>query len=43
VCSQNRVSSERARGFEAWREHRDLFGAHPDNTCLVKLSYWFSL
>ncbi|GAC1648612.1 MAG: hypothetical protein NVS4B3_04430 [Gemmatimonadaceae bacterium] len=29
--------------FNAQRDYRDLFGAHPDNTFLVKASYWFSL
>ncbi|MEO6445488.1 MAG: DUF5916 domain-containing protein [Gemmatimonadaceae bacterium] len=27
-------------GFEVVRDYRDLFRAHPDNTLLVKLSYW---
>jgi len=29
--------------FEASRDVRDLFKARPDNTFLVKASYWFSL
>ena len=27
--------------FDAWRDVRGLFGARPDNTLLVKASYWF--
>jgi hypothetical protein len=31
-------------GTFAWsRDYRKLFSAHPENTLLVKASYWFSL
>jgi len=29
--------------FELGRDSRNLFSAHPDNTFLIKASYWFSL
>jgi hypothetical protein len=32
-----------AGSFEFRRDYRNLFGAHPENTFLVKASYWFSL
>jgi hypothetical protein len=28
--------------FRAGREFRDLFSRRPDNTFLVKMSYWFA-
>ncbi len=43
VWTQNRVNSDFFGDFSAGREYRRLFGAHPDNTFLVKLNYWFSL
>ncbi|MCC6317504.1 MAG: carbohydrate binding family 9 domain-containing protein [Gemmatimonadaceae bacterium] len=32
-----------AGSFRLGRDYRNLFGAHPENTFLVKASYWFSL
>lgn len=43
VWTQNRANADLARDFSASSEYRRLFRAHPDNTFLVKLSYWFSL
>ncbi|HEX2717168.1 MAG TPA: DUF5916 domain-containing protein, partial [Gemmatimonadaceae bacterium] len=44
VWQQGREQSDRNFGsFRANRDYRDLFRAHPDNTLLVKASYWFSL
>jgi hypothetical protein len=44
VWQQGREQSDRNAGnFRAHRDYRDLFRAHPDNTLLVKASYWFSL
>jgi hypothetical protein len=41
VWSQGRAQSDRDPGsFEAARDYRNLFGARPDNTIAVKLSYW---
>jgi hypothetical protein len=37
------VQDDRNPGtFELARDYRDLFRAHPDNTVLVKLSYWLN-
>ncbi len=42
VWQQGRDQGDRDPGrFEAWRDVRNLFGARPDNTLLVKASYWF--
>jgi hypothetical protein len=42
VWQQGRDQGDRDPGrFEAWRDYRNLFGARPDNTLLVKASYWF--
>jgi len=43
VWSQNRSNADFLGDFSAGPEYRRLFGAHPDNTVLVKLNYWFSL
>lgn len=43
VWQQGRQQSDRNLGsFEAARDYRDLFRAHPDNTILLKLSYWLN-
>ncbi len=33
---------ERNGDFSARRDYGDLFGLHPDNTVLLKVSYWFN-
>jgi hypothetical protein len=33
---------ERNGDFSARRDYGDLFGLHPDNTLLLKVSYWFN-
>ena len=44
VWSQGREQDDRNIGtFAPVRDYRDLFVAHPDNTLLIKASYWFSL
>jgi hypothetical protein len=44
VWSQGRDQSDRNLGtFAPGRDYRDLFAARPDNTLLLKASYWFSL
>ena len=41
VWQQGRNRGDEAeRRFDAWRDVRGLFGARPDNTLLVKASYW---
>ncbi len=43
VWQQGRQQSELNQGvFDAPRDVRDLFRARPDNTLLVKLSWWFN-
>ncbi|MEO7965054.1 MAG: DUF5916 domain-containing protein [Gemmatimonadaceae bacterium] len=43
VWQQGRLQDGRNPGSFAFaRDYRDLFRAHPDNTVLVKLSYWFN-
>jgi hypothetical protein len=43
VWQQGRQQGNLNQGsFDAPRDVRDLFGAHPDNTLLVKLSWWFN-
>ncbi|HEY0970350.1 MAG TPA: DUF5916 domain-containing protein, partial [Gemmatimonadales bacterium] len=44
VWSQGRSSfdASRAYDFDRGREPEELFGLHPDNTLLVKVSYWFN-
>ena len=43
VWSQNRRNGDFLGDFSAGPEYRRLFGAHPNNTVLVKFNYWFSL
>ena len=43
VWSQNRNNGDFLGDFSASSEYRRLFQAHPDNTILVKFSYWFAL
>ena len=44
VWSQGRSQDDRHLGdFVPGRDYKDLFSARPDNTLLVKASYWFSL
>ena len=43
VWQQGRASSDNNGEFRVVRDYRDLFRAHPDNTFLVKASYWFNL
>ena len=43
VWSQGRDQSDRNLGnFAPGRDYEDLFSARPDNTLLLKASYWFS-
>jgi hypothetical protein len=43
VWQQGRTQSDRNLGsFTATRDVADLFGSHPFNTLLVKVSYWFN-
>jgi Domain of unknown function (DUF5916) len=43
VWQQGRLGSSASRGgFDFARDYRDLFRAHPDNTLLLKLSYWLN-
>jgi hypothetical protein len=43
VWQQGRAESAANSGtFDAPRDVRDLFSTHPDNTLLVKMSYWFN-
>lgn len=44
VWQQGRSQSHLDPGsFRAGRDYRNLFAAHPENTFLVKASYWFTL
>jgi hypothetical protein len=44
VWQQGRTQDGVDAGTFAWsRDYRKLFSAHPENTLLVKASYWFSL
>lgn len=44
VWAQGRDQDDRNIGtFAPVRDYRDLFAARPDNTLLIKASYWFSL
>lgn len=42
VWQQGRADFRNPGTFEAGRDLNDLFHTHPDNTLLVKLSYWFN-
>jgi hypothetical protein len=42
VWTQGRFQGDRDEGtFNATRDYRNLFGARPDNTFLMKVAYWF--
>ena len=43
VWSQYRSDAADIGGFSAAPQYERLFSAHPDNTLLIKLSYWFSI
>lgn len=44
VWAQGRVQDGQDAGsFQFGRDYRNLFSAHPENTFLVKASYWFSM
>ena len=43
VWQQGRASNDTNGEFRVARDYRDLFRAHPDNTLLIKASYWFNL
>lgn len=43
VWQQGRLNSDATGEFRVARDYRDLFRAHPDNTLLIKASYWFNL
>lgn len=44
VWAQGRTQNGLDAGtFQFSRDYRNLFSAHPDNTFLVKASYWFSM
>ncbi len=43
VWQQGRSSNDTNGEFRVARDYRDLFRAHPDNTLLIKASYWFNL
>lgn len=44
VWAQGRIQDGIDAGsFRFTRDYRNLFSAHPDNTLLVKASYWFAL
>jgi len=42
VWQQGRFNGEHPGSFEASRDLRSLFRAHPDNTLLLKMSYWLN-
>ncbi|MBX7119261.1 MAG: carbohydrate binding family 9 domain-containing protein [Gemmatimonadaceae bacterium] len=42
VWQQGRADARNPGTFDAGRDLRDLFYTHPDNTLLVKLSYWLN-
>ena len=43
VWQQGRASNDTSGEFRVARDYRDLFRAHPDNTLLIKASYWLNL
>ena len=43
VWQQGRADGRDPGTFDHWRDLGSLFGARPDNTLLVKASYWFNL
>ena len=41
VWTQGRFQDDRDEGtFNARRDYKNLFGARPDNTFLMKVAYW---
>lgn len=42
VWQQGRADARHPGSFEAGRDLGNLFNTHPDNTLLVKMSYWFN-
>lgn len=42
VWQQGRFDNRNPGSFEVGRDLHSLFATHPDNTLLVKLSYWFN-
>lgn len=42
VWQQGRANNADPGSFEASRDLRSLFSAHPDNTLLLKMSYWLN-
>lgn len=42
VWQQGRVDGRNPGTFDGTRDLRDLFQTHPDNTLLLKVSYWFN-
>lgn len=42
VWQQGRADSRNPGTFDGSRDVRDLFRTHPDNTLLLKMSYWFN-
>ncbi len=43
VWTQNRANADFFGDFSPGSEYRRLFKAHPDNTFLIKFSYWLSI
>jgi hypothetical protein len=43
VWQQGRDSRANNGDFQLARDYRDLFRSHPNNTLLIKASYWFNL
>jgi Domain of unknown function (DUF5916)/Carbohydrate family 9 binding domain-like len=43
VWTQNRANADFFGDFSTGSEYRRLFKAHPDNTFLIKVSYWLSI
>ena len=42
VWQQGRSDDRNAGTFDAGRDFGDLFRTHPNNTVLLKVSYWFN-
>ena len=42
VWQQGRADAQNPGSFDVSRDVQSLFAAHPDNTLLVKMSYWFN-
>jgi hypothetical protein len=43
VWQQRRFEQRPFGDFDPARDHRDIFGLHPDNVFIVKLNYWLGL